>query len=88
VHYEIDPNAGFPRTRTGEVIVTLKDGTKLRERNEINPDEPAAAEAIVQKFFSNAEMAVDRSRAEEIKDAVLALEEQPGARAVMRLLAR
>ncbi len=88
VHYEIDPNAGFPRTRTGEVIVTLKNGTKLRERNEINPDEPATAEAIMQKFFANAEMAIDRSRAEEIRDTVLALEDQPGARAVMGVLAK
>ncbi len=88
VHYEIDPNAGFPKTRTGEVIVTLKNGAKLRERNEINPDEPAAAEAIVQKFFENAQMAVDRPRAEAIKDAVFALEKQPDARAVMNVLAR
>ena len=88
VHYEIDPNAGFPKTRTGEVIVTLKNGAKLRERNEINPDEPAAAELIVQKFFENAQMAVDRPRAEAIKDAIFALEKQPDARAVMNVLAR
>ena len=88
VHYEIDPNAGFPRTRTGEVIVTLKNGTRLRERNEIDPDEPAAAEAIERKFFANAQMAIDRPRAEQIRDAVLALEDQPGAGAIMRLLAR
>jgi len=87
VHYQIDPNAGFPKTRTGEVIVTLKNGTKLRERDEINPDEPAPEEAIVRKFFANAEMAIDRSRAEKIRDAVLALEEQTGARAIMDALA-
>jgi 2-methylcitrate dehydratase PrpD len=87
VHYEIDPHAGFPKTRTGEVIVTLKNGTKLRERNEINPDEPAAAEAIVEKFFANAGMAIERSRAEKIKDAVLALEEQPDVHAMTRLVA-
>jgi 2-methylcitrate dehydratase PrpD len=86
VHYEIDPNAGFPRTRTGEVIVTLKNGTKLRERNEIHPDEPAAEAAIVQKFFANARMTMERSRAERIKDAILTLEAQSDARAIMRLL--
>ena len=86
VHYEIDPNAGFPKKRTGEVIVTLKNGTKLRERNEIDPDEPAPAEAILRKFFDNAEMAIDRPRAERIRDAILALEEQSGAQALMRLL--
>jgi 2-methylcitrate dehydratase PrpD len=87
MHYEIDPNAGFPKTRTGEVIVTLKNGTKLRERNEINPDEPAAEEAIVRKFFANAEMAIERSRAERIRDVVMALEEQRDVHAVTRVLA-
>ena len=87
VHYEIDPNAGFPKKRTGEVIVTLRNGTKLRERDEIDPDEPAPAEAIERKFFANAEMAIDRSRAERIRDAILALEKQRGAPALMRLLA-
>ena len=87
VHYEIDPNAGFPKTRTGEVIVTLKNGTRLRERNEIDPDEPASAEEITRKFFANAEMAIERSRAEQIRDVILALEKQPGVRALTRLLA-
>jgi 2-methylcitrate dehydratase PrpD len=88
VHYAIDPNAGFPRKRTGEVIVTLKNGTQLRERNEIDPDEPAPADAIVEKFFANAEMAIDRARAERIRDAVLALEAQPNVQALTKLLAR
>jgi 2-methylcitrate dehydratase PrpD len=88
MHYAIDPNAGFPKKRTGEVIVTLKNGTKLRERNEIDPDEPASAEAIVQKFFANAEMAVDRSRAERIHETVLALDAQRSVHALMELLSR
>jgi 2-methylcitrate dehydratase PrpD len=87
VHYQIDPNAGFPKKRTGEVIVTLKNGTKLRDRNEIDPDEPAEAEAIVRKFFANTDLAIDRSRAEKIKDAVLGLEEQAGVQALTALLA-
>ena len=87
VHYEIDPNAGFPKTRTGEVIVTLKNGTKLRERNEIDPDAPATAGEVERKFFANAEMAIDRSRATAIRDAVLALDDQPGAQALTRILA-
>jgi 2-methylcitrate dehydratase PrpD len=87
VHYQIDPNAGFPKKRTGEVIVTLKNGTKLRERNVIDPDEPAAAEAIVEKFFANTGMAIDRARAETIRDVILGLEEQPDVQTLMRLLA-
>ena len=87
VHYQIDPNAGYPKTRTGEVIVTLKNGTKLRERNEIHPDAPATAEEVERKFFANAEMAIARPRAEKIRDAILALEKQADARAVTRILA-
>jgi len=86
VHYDIDPNAGFPKTRTGEVIVTLKDGTQLRKRNEINPDEPATAEAIVEKFFANTDMAIERSRAEQIRDVILSLEKQRDVLALTRLL--
>ena len=53
VRYEIDPNAGFPRTRTGEVIVRLRDGRVLRERNEIDPDVPAAESEILDKYAAN-----------------------------------
>ena len=87
VHYQMDPNSGFPKTRSGEVIVTLKNGTKLRERNEINPDEPATEEAIVQKFFANAEMAVNRARADKVKALILALDDQPDMQSVVRALA-
>ncbi|HYC47463.1 MAG TPA: MmgE/PrpD family protein, partial [Burkholderiales bacterium] len=87
VDYAIDPNAAFPKKRSGEVIVTLKNGAKLRERQEIDPDEPASAEAITRKFFDNAELAIPRSRAEKIRDVILALEKQPGARALTSLLA-
>jgi 2-methylcitrate dehydratase PrpD len=87
VHYQIDPNAGYPKKRTGEVIVTLKNGTKLRERQEIDPDAPAHADEIVRKFFTNAEMAISHARAETIRDVILALDEQPDARAVTRVLA-
>jgi 2-methylcitrate dehydratase PrpD len=86
VHYALDPNAGFPKKRTGEVIVTLKNGTTLRRRNEILPDEPASAEAIVAKFFANTALAIERARAEQIRDAILALEAQSDVRALGRLL--
>jgi 2-methylcitrate dehydratase PrpD len=86
VHYEIDPKAGFPKTRSGEVIVTLKNGTKLRERDEIRPDEPASAEEIVRKYFANTDMAIERSRAEKIRDVILALDAQQDTRALMNLL--
>ncbi|HEX2825902.1 MAG TPA: MmgE/PrpD family protein [Burkholderiales bacterium] len=87
VHYSIDPDAGFPKTRTGEVIVTLRDGAKLRQREEIKPDEPASEEAIVAKFMANADMVMDRARAEAIAERILTLEAQPRAEEVARALA-
>lgn len=87
VRYKIDPNAGFPKTRTGEVIVTLRDGTRLRDRNEIRPDEPAAEDAIVQKFMANVSGVMDVSRSRSISELVLSLEEQPDAREIARALA-
>ena len=87
VHYEIDPKAGFPKTRSGEVIVSLKNGAKLRAREEIHPDEPASEEEIVRKYFANTDMAIERSHAEKIRDVILALDEQPDVHALTRLLA-
>jgi 2-methylcitrate dehydratase PrpD len=74
VSYEIDPNPGFPKSRSGEVIVKMKDGRELRHRDNILPDEPASAEAIVEKFMQNTDGILLRARAEAIRDAVLALE--------------
>lgn len=87
VRYELDPNSGFPKKRAGEVIVTLKNGTRLRERNEIVPEEPASAEEIVRKFFANTELVIGRPRAEQIRDVVLGLEGQRDVQALTALLA-
>jgi len=87
VRYSIDPNAGFPTTRTGEVIVTLRDGSTVRRRHEIRPDEPAPEDAIMSKFFANADLAIDRGAAERIAGLILDLDEQPDARAVGTALA-
>lgn len=74
VSYEIDPNSGFPKSRSGEVIVRMKDGRELRHRDNILPDEPASAESIVAKFMQNIDGIVPSGRAEQIRDAVLGLE--------------
>lgn len=76
MEYEIDPNAGFPKYRTGEVIVTLKNGTQLRCRENILPDDLVPAEEIRRKFFDNTDLVMSRSRAESICDAVLNLEDE------------
>ena len=35
VSYEIDPDAGFPKYRSGEVIVTLKNGKQVSRRKRV-----------------------------------------------------
>lgn len=86
LQYEIDPKAGFPKYRSGEIIVTLRDGKQLRRRENIMPDEPVPDADIERKFFRNAEMVMSRTRAQEIMEAVLALENESNVRRVVELL--
>jgi 2-methylcitrate dehydratase PrpD len=88
VTYEIDPHAGFPASRTGEVVVRLTDGRALRARNEILPEEPASNAEIVAKFMENARLAVTAARARELCDTVLGLERQEDSASLMRALGR
>ncbi len=88
VSYEIDPNSGFPKSRSGEVIVKMKDGRELRCRDNILPDEPASAEAITAKFMQNTDGVLPRERAEQVRDAVLDIERAPDAGAFVRTLGK
>jgi 2-methylcitrate dehydratase PrpD len=84
--YEVDPNSGFPRSRTGEVIVGLKDGRKLSRRASILPDEPAGEAEIVAKFMDNVALAMGPGRAARIRDAVLSIEAMQDAGELLALL--
>ena len=89
VHYQVDPDSGFPRHYSGEVIVTLKDGRELRHREAINrgaADRPLSSDDIVAKFLENALTAVAPQRAQAILNAVLDLD-NGSARALSRTLA-
>jgi len=77
VDYEIDPNSGFPKYYSGEVIITTRDGTEHRHREHINrgaAERPISAQDIVRKFMGNAELAVSRARAEVIRDVMLTMD--------------
>ena len=79
VDYEADPKSGFPKSYSGEVVVQLKDGRKLAHREQINrgaPNRPLSNEEIVAKFMDNAQLAVSASRAGEMRDAILAMDDQ------------
>ena len=86
VGYEIDPNSGFPKFRSGEVIVKMKNGEHFRQRESILPDEPASESEIVDKFMLNVEPLMDTARAEAIRDTLLSLEQLPDTRELMALL--
>lgn len=86
VSYEVDPHSGFPKSRTGEVIVRLRDGRVLRVRSTILTEEPASNEEIVSKFMANARRAVPAGRARELCDLVLDLEQQQDVAVLMQAL--
>ncbi len=79
VSYAIDPNSGYPKYFSGEVIVRLKDGREFSHREHINrgsADRPLSAGEIERKFRDNAELVVSSSRASAIADVVLDIDHQ------------
>jgi 2-methylcitrate dehydratase PrpD len=84
VEYAIDPASGFPKCYSGELIARLADGRELRHREHVNrgaADRPISNEEVVTKFMDNAGLAVSPSRAERLRDALLAVDQIPRARA-------
>jgi 2-methylcitrate dehydratase PrpD len=67
VAYRVDPNSGFPRHYSGELIVRLANGRELRHREAVNrgsADRPLANAEVEAKFLEN-------SPSERIREAVL-----------------
>ena len=76
--YRHDPDSGFPRHYSGEVVVELHDGRTLREREAVNrgaEDRPLTAGDIRAKYCDNALRQVPAARAEAIEQCVLGLEQ-------------
>ena len=86
VSYKIDPKSGFPKFRSGEVIVRMKNGQVLARRENIFPDEPAKAEDIVKKFMANATLALSTAMAIKIRDLITGLDQAPDVRTIGRVL--
>ena len=75
--YQADPNSAFPKYFDGEVMVTLKNGDVLREREAVNRgavDRPLTAFDITQKFRANAARQLSEDRVAAIEQAVLTME--------------
>ncbi len=77
VEYAIDPRSNFPAHYSGGVEITTVDGRCLSAREDANagsPERPLTVHAIEEKFMANAQRALTRARAEEIRDLVLDIE--------------
>lgn len=75
-----DPDSAFPEAYSGGVEVTLRDGRVLKQHVRINrgAGERALTDAdIVEKYMDTSGTAIDRPRAERLRDAVLCMEEAP-----------
>ena len=89
VSYRPDPDSPFPKAYSGELVVTLDDGRELRHREHINrgaADRPLSNADIVDKYRSNAAMAVHETAASRIADAVLGLDQAPRAADALSVL--
>ncbi len=74
VSYEVDPNPGFPKFRSGEVHIRMKSGAQFQCREQVVPDEPAPEAAIVEKFMNNAQLCMTAARAAKIREMILRIE--------------
>ncbi len=77
VFYRPDPDSPFPMAYSGELIVTLKDGTELRHREHINrgaDERPLTNAEIVEKYDANAAVAGSRDQATAMRDTLLSMD--------------
>jgi 2-methylcitrate dehydratase PrpD len=83
-----DSDSAFPTYFSGGVEVTLADGRVLKRHVRVNSgagERAMETEAVAAKFLASASLVIPQTRAERIRDAVLALEEVP-VRELMTLL--
>jgi 2-methylcitrate dehydratase PrpD len=80
VAYEVDPDSGFPKFRSGEVEIRLNNGTSVRQREVINPDTPESNADIVTKFMGNACLVMPEQRAQALREMILNVEQLTDAR--------
>jgi 2-methylcitrate dehydratase PrpD len=78
VSHRPDPASGYPKYLSGEVTIIKKNGERLAHREQINrgaPGNPLTESDVVAKFMGNALLAASPSRANEIRDAIFAMDE-------------
>ena len=91
VDYAIDPDSTFPRHYTGELRVTLDDGSVLTHREAINrghAERPLTNADVVDKFFENATLHFPRAHAQAVCELVLGLDRLASVAPLEDLLAQ
>jgi 2-methylcitrate dehydratase PrpD len=91
IEYAIDPDSPYPKYYSGELIVTTRDGRKLRHREHVNrgaEDRPVSNEDIVEKFMGNMQTVASTAHAERIRKLILGLDADIAAGEVGRALAQ
>ena len=74
-----DPDALYPQYFSGGVEIRLRDGRTFRHHEQVNRgagDRALSAADIERKYLENAVMAVSRTKADQIAEAVLGLEQR------------
>jgi len=89
--YAIDTQSTFPRHYTGEVRVTLDDGSTLAHREPVNrghAERPLSNDEVREKFFENATLHFSLAHAQSVCEHVLALDRLADAGTLETLLAQ
>ena len=89
VSYAVDPDSPFPRSYSGEIRATARDGREWRQREAVNrgaPDRLLNDAEIVAKFRANAALCLNNTDAARIEAAVLGLADAPDLRELCRAL--
>lgn len=89
VSYRDDPDSGFPRHYSGEVIVTTRDGRTLRAREQVNrgaEERPIADSTIERKFVDNVCLTRSRFVAARIGEMLQGIDGVPDMAAVGEVL--
>ncbi len=90
VDYRVDPDTGYPKHFSGEVIVTLKNGERIAHREQVNlgaADKPVPDDGIAAKFMGNAQLAVSPAQAGRLRDMMLNVDAITDARNLAQALA-
>ncbi len=85
VEYAIDTQSNFPAHYCASVEISTVDGREFSAREDVNAgstDMPLAASVIEDKFMDNAQRALPRQRAEEIRDLLLNIKSCDNVRAL------